>query len=434
MKKVLITILAGFCTITSLFAQEEGLTWGMVKASTEKNDEQIKDAEKASKSATWVERGRIYTNLFEFDVKNLYFGMKESDVTLVKASAGIGKRTEGNFNIISFERVDIYLKDSKLEKWVYTDDVRKVRPEPIYVAYESYMKALELEPSGKLNKKLKEKLEKIKDGNHLLSLGLFAYSAGDFATCLKYFEAIETINELPFINVVDTNMLINCCVISLKAKNPEKAKLYINKAADKKIGGPGLFKDVANVYLESGDTTSAINAIKQGIDKYQSDATGLIAEMINIYLKAGKNKEAMDYLSKAISLQPNNPTFYFALGSLYDQTKQQDKAIESYKKAIELDPKFVDAYLNAGASYYNAGIEHFNTANNSTDNKVYEAEKKIALDLYAKAVPFLEKVKEVATNKQDKIDALFSLKNIYYKLNQKDNKDKAQKEYDELTK
>jgi tetratricopeptide (TPR) repeat protein len=433
MKKVFITVLAGFCSIATLFAQEEGLTWGMVKTSTEKSDEKIKDADKAAKSDTWMDRGRIYTNLFEYDVKNLFYGMKESDILLVKASAGLSKRTEGETTITSYDHVDIYIKKGLLEKWVYTDDVRKARPEPIYTAYEAYMKANELEP-GKLNKKLKEKLSIIKDGNHLYSVGLFYYGSGDFATCLKYFEAVETINELPFINVVDTSVLINCGVMAMKAKNMDKAKKYFGIAADKKIGGAGLFMDICKIYKESGDTAGAIETLKKGIDKYPKESSPMIAEMVNIYLASGKNKEAMDYLTKAIDLDPKNATYEFALGALYDQTKQQDKAIASYQKAIDLDPKYVDAYLNAGASYYNAGIEHFKTANETKDDKVYEAEKKIALDFYAKAVPFLEKVKEVSTNKKEKIDALFSLKQIYYKLGQKDKSDKAKAEYEAMTK
>jgi tetratricopeptide (TPR) repeat protein len=441
MKKVIVTILAGFCTVATLFAQEEGLTWGMVKTSTEKIDEQIKDAEKAAKPATWMERGRIYTNLFEFDVKNLFYGMKESDITLVKASAGTGKRTEGEMSITSYDRVEIYTKLDKktnvstLEKWVYTDEVRKARPEPIYTAYEAYMKAKELDPEGKLNKKLKEKLNVLKDGNHLLSVGLFYYGSGDFASCLKYFEAIQSINDLPFINVTDTNGIINCGVMAMKAKNMDKAKKYFGIAADRKIGGAGLFMDICKIYKESGDTAGAIETLKKGIDKYPKEASPMITEMVNIYLATGKNKEAMEYLTKAIELQPSNATYHFALGALYDQMKQQDKAIESYQKAIAIDPLYVDAYLNAGASYYNAGIEHFKIASDpKSSNTVYESEKKIALDLYAKAVPFLEKVKEVSKNKKEKIDALFSLKQIYYKLGQKEKSDKAKAEYEAIAK
>jgi len=444
MKKVLITIFVSICSFTALMAQEDGLTWGMEKSSVEKIDAQLKDTAKASKSSNWMEKGRIYTNLFEFDVKNLYFGMKESDVALIKASGELKRRTEGDYTIISYDRVDIYLSydkvdtnhshGGKLEKWVYTDDVRSARPEPIYEVYLAYMKAHELDPDGKLNKKLKEKLEKVKDFNHLFSVALFYYGANDFATCLKYFEAVQTINDLPFVNVVDTSVLMNCGVIAMKAKNIEKAKKYFNMAADRKIGGAGLYMDICKIYKESGDTLGAIETLKQGINKYPKEADAMVAEMVNIYLASHKTKEAMEYLTKAIELQPTNATYHFALGTLYDQTKQQDKAIASYQKATELDPTYVDAYLNAGASYYNSGIEHFKIANDTKDDKVYESEKKIALDYYSKAIPYLEKVKDISTNKKEKIDALFSLKQIYYKLGQMDKKNKAQAEYDALTK
>jgi tetratricopeptide (TPR) repeat protein len=236
------------------------------------------------------------------------------------------------------------------------------------------------------------------------------------------------------INKVDSNILINCGVIAMKAKEMDAAKKYFKKAADLKVGGVALYIDIYRIYIEAGDTTGAINTLKEGIDKYPTKAGMVIAEMVNLYLKTGKDKEAIDYLNKAIALEPNNPVYYFAMGTLYGNLKQIDKSMESYEKAVKIDPNYVDAYLNMGASYYNAGIEHFKLANDAKDNAVYEKEIAIGKSLYEKAVPYLVKVKEISTDKKYKLDALFSLKQIYYKLGQKENKDKAQAEYDALSK
>lgn len=433
MRKVLLSFAMTISAFSMLIAQEEGLTWGMQTASTKKTDEQITVAEKASKSATWIERARVYTNLFEFDVKGLGYGMKESDINLIKGSIP-NKRTEGKYEVLSFERVDIYLKDGKLESWTYTDNERKSRPEPIFVAYEAYMKALTLEPAGKLDKKLKDKLEKIQDYYHMFSVALAYNDKGDYVSSLKYFEAIQAINELPFINKVDSNIIINCGVIAMKAKNMEAAKKYFKKAADLKVGGVALYVDIYKIYMEAGDTTGAINTLKDGIEKYPKQAGMIIAEMVNLYIKTGKDKDAIDYLNKAIELEPSNPVYYFAMGTLYDKLTQQDKAIESYEKAVKIDPNYVDAYLNMGASFYNSGIEHFKIANDAKDNATYEKEIAIAKGLYEKAIPYLVKVKELSNDKKYKIDALYSLKQIYYKLGQTDNKNKAQAEYDALLK
>ena len=431
MRKVIISLLLAASTL-SLVAQEEGLTWGMQTSSTTKSDEQIKDAEKAAKPATWVERARIYTNLYEFDVKSLGYGMKESDINLVKGAIPT-KRTEDKLEILSFERVDIYMKDAKLVRWVYTDDIRKSRPEPLYTAYEAYMKALSLDVEGKLGKKLKDKLEKLTDYYHLYSIALFYNDLNDYKTSLKYFEAIQAINDLPAINKLDSNILINCGVIAMKAKEMETAKKYFNKAAQLKVGGVDLYIDIYRIYMDAGDTTGAISTLKEGIEKYPKSANMLV-EMVNLYLKTGKNKEAVDYLTKAIELEPQNPVYYFALGTLYDQLKDQEKAIATYQKAVDIDPNYVDAYLNMGASYYNTGIEHFKIASDTKDNAVYEKEIGIAKGLYEKAIPYLIKVKEKSTEKKYKLDALFSLKQIYYKLGQKENSDKAKAEYDALSK
>lgn len=69
------------------------------------------------------------------------------------------------------------------------------------------------------------------------------------------------------------------------------------------------------------------------------------------YVVGGKFKEAVSELKIAISLNPNEPLFHYALGNAYVEWDSRDKgnqnlAIVEYGRAIDLDPKFEDAYLN----------------------------------------------------------------------------------------
>ena len=46
---------------------------------------------------------------------------------------------------------------------------------------------------------------------------------------------------------------------------------------------------------------------------------------------------------------------HHSTGSGYFKKGQWDKAIAEYNEAIELDPKYADAYFNRGNAYYNKG-------------------------------------------------------------------------------
>src|SRR3989338_7859018 len=68
---------------------------------------------------------------------------------------------------------------------------------------------------------------------------------------------------------------------------------------------------------------------------------------------------AIQKYSEAVQIQPNNPIAYNLLGMAYrfkfNQTGAQeykDKEIETFKKAVELDPKYWVAYKNLAASLY----------------------------------------------------------------------------------
>ena len=58
-------------------------------------------------------------------------------------------------------------------------------------------------------------------------------------------------------------------------------------------------------------------------------------------------RRAEKYYRQAITYHEDSPTLYFNLAILYEQFLNQPlEAITCYEKAIDLDPKYVDAYLN----------------------------------------------------------------------------------------
>jgi len=68
--------------------------------------------------------------------------------------------------------------------------------------------------------------------------------------------------------------------------------------------------------------------------------------------------KAMESYQRAVEINPNLPDAYLGLAATYFMSEKVDEAIKYFKKAIELNPKHVAAYYNLGSLYeYNGQID-----------------------------------------------------------------------------
>ena len=73
---------------------------------------------------------------------------------------------------------------------------------------------------------------------------------------------------------------------------------------------------------------------------------------------AGRPEEGQPHLEKAVRLNPfGSANFYHHLGVSYRETGQYDKAIAVYKRALQIAPNDVFAYLGLASSNMYAGRE-----------------------------------------------------------------------------
>jgi tetratricopeptide (TPR) repeat protein len=73
----------------------------------------------------------------------------------------------------------------------------------------------------------------------------------------------------------------------------------------------------------------------------------------NDYYRQGEYDKAIESYKEAIELKPDDAAAYYNLGNAYNDLGEYAQAIESYKKAIKLKPDDVAAYYNLGNAYYN---------------------------------------------------------------------------------
>lgn len=239
---------------------------------------------------------------------------------------------------------------------------------------------------------------------------------------------------------VDTSVIHRAAFLAgLSAENEhqlDKAILYYDMLTKLNYGKDieekaQAFVFLAKAYLSKGDTTQYLKVIDKGREKYP-DASCILIEQINYYLTTDKIEEAKEKLILATQKEPNNKLLYYNLGVIYDKLKQYDKAEESYKKAIEIDETYFDAYYNLGALYYNRAAEIIEWANANipiNDVEAYNKEKAKADEKFNLSLPYLEKAYQL---KPDDIDTITILKGLYRRLGNYEKEQEMKKILDEL--
>jgi tetratricopeptide (TPR) repeat protein len=297
------------------------------------------------------------------------------------------------------------------------ENYKKLSADPLTVAYDSYMKALQLDDKDRFSKSVKIKLTLLI--GDLTNQAVAGFNEEAYEKAMTSFEQIMAIEQLPVYkaddpNAVDTVIIFNAGLAAYNAQKYDKAIQYYKEAAKYKYNGAKTYSLIANSYFQKKDTVGALQVLQDGLKEY-SDNGILLVEVINVYLNANKIDDAMKYLDIAIAQDPKNASYFFAQGTLYDKLQKPDEAANSYLKAIEYKEDYFDAYYNLGALYYNKGVKQVDVANLVPSNQPekYEIEKDKADVEFKKAIPYMEKAHEI--NPTDKF-TLESLKTLYYRL------------------
>ncbi len=139
---------------------------------------------------------------------------------------------------------------------------------------------------------------------------------------------------------------------------------YLNVAIEKDPQNADIYFYKGTIFKEIGDTTKALSAFQT--------ATELNPKFYNAYVQIGlllknrKDKNASKYFDNAIRVSDKPEDALYAKANLlkdegvalYDAGKdaksveQLSKAVETFKKVIDLNYKNVEAYMGAGFCYY----------------------------------------------------------------------------------
>ncbi|MEH6763055.1 MAG: tetratricopeptide repeat protein [Aequorivita antarctica] len=260
-----------------------------------------------------------------------------------------------------------------------------------------------------------------KDPSDLYYAASNAVNGKDYDSALKYYqmvldsgftgeteEFVATNKETGEVEAFESENVRNIAVKSGQFIKPEK------RVTESKKGE--ILRNMTLIYIENGDNEKAMGLMKDARAESPDDVYLMRADADMSY-KMGDIARYNELMGKIVASDPENPEIYFNLGVGSAEIGNNEKAIEYYKKALELNPDYEAALINIAVlklSGEDALVEEMNSLGNSrADNQKYDQLKQQRNDLYSDALPYLEKAFKL---KPDSQEVVRTLMNIYGQL------------------
>jgi tetratricopeptide (TPR) repeat protein len=110
------------------------------------------------------------------------------------------------------------------------------------------------------------------------------------------------------------------------------------------------FENIIHHYLESGKIALAKKAINLGLSQHPT-SLNLKLFQVEILIFENKLNEADRLLSPLFEIEPNNEELYIQKANIYSKKDQHEKAIDVFKRAIEIADDSADLYSLIGMEY-----------------------------------------------------------------------------------
>jgi hypothetical protein len=280
---------------------------------------------------------------------------------------------------------------------------------------------------------------------------------GDFSKVKQYMDIVETL--LPY----DTEE-------KLKGKISKEKSLYITWQSayndslidqemiylQKLIDIPNymnayVFIRMSEIYLNQKNYEKAVAYLEQGRVKIPSKTSDFLNQQINIEIERNNIESLIVKFTEGIQNDPENKEYYFSRGVAYHQLKSEERnkqelafkngenpskdkyyfsmGLKDYAQAIKLDPGYTDA-LNNEAILLLDSADYIYKLRTRVSSAEYTKYDKLSIALYQQVVQKLIALYEMNYKKdQDLVELLKSIKSIYAKLNDEENRMKYDKLY-----
>lgn len=395
----LLLSVAAFAQKDQLKAADKAIRKGNIQdAVTALNEAEplLANAKEDQKAQYYFLRRTVYMDAADKNVetqKNLILAGKASkEVIAIESASGKSEYTPEALKTITQVKDKLLtsaIEDSKAEK--FKDGATKL--------YEAYQ------------------LDK-KDTLNLYYASSFQLNAKDFDGALKTLKELKDLNFTGKSKTfVATSVITNkeeAFATADERNRMIKLKTHTNPRTEEVASKQGeIYKNIVLILIQQKKIDEAKEIIKTAKAKNPKDSSLALTEA-NLYLES---KDYVTYKKLVTELLAKNPTdadLLFNLGVISSNSKNKEEAEAYYKKTIEVNPKYTNAYINLVAlkleaeTPINAEMNKLGTSDK--DNKRYDALKAEKKKIYQSVIPFLKTALEIDLKNND---VATTLMNVY---------------------
>ena len=155
--------------------------------------------------------------------------------------------------------------------------------------------------------------------------------------------------------------------IYLKEKNEEKKKKILENVIKELQKAITIFPPYADAYdklafayFTKGDYQNAIINYEKAMSLDSKQKLKIYNHIAAVYEKTNQLDLKLSMLDSVIKYEPNSAITYYDKGLVYSDLMKDQEALVEFKKALELNPKYMEAYRAAGAC--NINLKQFQKA------------------------------------------------------------------------
>lgn len=311
--------------------------------------------------------GNFYKDLNEFDSAKVYYRMaaaldpnyEEAYNNLGRASFALKQLDSANFYYQRALQVNPYSAFALINIGLVYKELK--RPDSTYFYFQQAVKAEPGNPSILNNLGVIYGQEKNYDSAKLYfrkALNLRPDYKPASNNLLKIFRELNQLdsvtNYLKGSSLLDVNSasFMNDMGMAFYAqKRYDSARFYIRKAIQKEALNSQYLSNMGLVFLGMRSYDSAKVNMQKAL-KLDPENPIIWVNLSNVFRQLKQYDSAGFYFKKQLAKRTDpGPQLNFAIGSFYDDIKLFDSAVVYFKRAIQLDPNYTNAYTEAGAIY-----------------------------------------------------------------------------------
>ncbi len=245
--------------------------------------------------------------------------------------------------------------------------------------------------------------------------GTFHTRKKDYASAFTFFDTYIDCTKQPLFtgyNYEQTDTTLKkaaywATFCGAKLNNPSLTLRYADMARHDTANLQFLLMYMSEAYNTEKNDTAWLATLEEGFSKFPKSEY-FFTHLIDYHTGHGKTDKALQVANLALATDSTSLLFLFAKSTALLNLGRYDECISTTDTLIGLNDTIPDAYYNAGMAYMNKILVAEEASN-------ARQQKKSIMKLYGKALPYMEKCRELAPNdKQKWAPALYK---IYLNLN-----------------